>query len=598
VNVSAAVVRAVTSPFSKDEARRGGSKITLKTLAQGAAGALRRCDLYLQHSIALEQAGAHANDVAGDSRSLLVAFADGACQLFSWQGQLRGLAKPLAALADGGGRGAPLGARLSSRAASAELAGGYRAGGGARAGLAAAARSSGGAAAAARSGSPPRATGLGGHATAMRAGSLGGTAPPLGALGRRSSSSKEAGGGGDACIEAVDYAPGVRALALVLADGRCALCRAADGGLAPVEQLAFTRWVCGPGSGALCVRIGAAPPPPRPPHAPLTAARCLRACRRASPPYLPWAQAISLQLLPRRPAARSPGRPAGRRGRRRNGVRAGAGARAQLVAVGLATGEVALYRLWAAKAGDPLRVISLADWGYEPEATGSVADLQCAPPRGRLRGPLRQMRHCTARLLKAPRRAPRLGPWRCGTALHRCEGNRWGAPCLTGSQARGAASTPPLPEPPAPVLPALVPRKGRIERPRVILTLCRAARPPGGRPTTARWRSAGAAAAWACGRPAAAAWCARCGRPARPRARRAQGRRSPPRGPRSRCRSSPAWLRWPGAAPVRRPAPCPVDVQSRPPTAAPCSQPHRRTAPPCGRASPLEQGVPLRARSE
>jgi len=446
VNVSAAVVRAVTSPFSKDDARRGGSTVTQKTLAQGAAGALRRCDLYLQHSIALEQAGAHANDVAGDSRSLLVAFADGACQLFSWQGQLRGLAKPLAALADGGGRGAPLGARLSSRAASAELAGGYRAGGGARAGLAAAARSSGGAAAAARSGSPPRATGLGGHATAMRAGSLGGTAPPLGALGRRSSSSKEAGGGGDACIEAVDYAPGVRALALVLADGRCALCRAADGGLAPVEQLAFTRWVCGPGSGALCVRIGAAPPPPRPPHAPLTAARCLRACRRASPPYLPWAQAISLQLLPRRPAARSPGRPAGRRGRRRNGVRAGAGARAQLVAVGLATGEVALYRLWAAKAGDPLRVISLADWGYEPEATGSVADLQCAPPRGRLRGPLRQMRHCTARLLKAPRRAP---AWGHGDAGLRCtdKGRRWGVPCLTGSQARGAASTPPLPAP-------------------------------------------------------------------------------------------------------------------------------------------------------
>lgn len=56
-----------------------------------------------------------------------------------------------------------------------------------------------------------------------------------------------------------------------------------------------------------------------------------------------------------------------------------AGARAQLVAVGLATGEVALYRLWAAKASDPLRVISLADWGYEPEATGSVADLQWAP---------------------------------------------------------------------------------------------------------------------------------------------------------------------------------------------------------------------------
>jgi len=41
--------------------------------------------------VGLAQAGAHANDLAGDSRSLLVAFADGACQLFSWQGQVRGL---------------------------------------------------------------------------------------------------------------------------------------------------------------------------------------------------------------------------------------------------------------------------------------------------------------------------------------------------------------------------------------------------------------------------------------------------------------------------------------------------------------------------
>lgn len=61
----------------------------------------------------------------------------------------------------------------------------------------------------------------------------------------------------DTCIEAVDYAPALRALAVVLADGRCAMCRAADGGLAPVEQLAFTHWVCNAGSGAQRVRIGA-----------------------------------------------------------------------------------------------------------------------------------------------------------------------------------------------------------------------------------------------------------------------------------------------------------------------------------------------------
>ena len=48
--------------------------------------------------------------------------------------------------------------------------------------------------------------------------------------------------------------------------------------------------------------------------------------------------------------------------------------------MGLHSGEVALYRLWsAAKGAEPLRIISLADWGFEPEVTGSVADLQWSP---------------------------------------------------------------------------------------------------------------------------------------------------------------------------------------------------------------------------
>lgn len=52
---------------------------------------------------------------------------------------------------------------------------------------------------------------------------------------------------------------------------------------------------------------------------------------------------------------------------------------AQLVAVGLSTGEVALYRLWGDLGTDPLRTISLREWGYEPEMTGSVSDLQWSP---------------------------------------------------------------------------------------------------------------------------------------------------------------------------------------------------------------------------
>lgn len=54
-------------------------------------------------------------------------------------------------------------------------------------------------------------------------------------------------------------------------------------------------------------------------------------------------------------------------------------ATAQLAALGLCTGEVALHRLWGSPGMEPLRTISLAEWGYEPEAVGSVADLQWAP---------------------------------------------------------------------------------------------------------------------------------------------------------------------------------------------------------------------------
>ncbi|KAL0053131.1 hypothetical protein WJX82_001373 [Trebouxia sp. C0006] len=96
--------------------------------------------------------------------------------------------------------------------------------------------------------------------------------------------------------------------------------RTADSGLAPAEQLEFSHWICGIGSGATC--LGIAPD-------------------------------------------------------------------AQLIAVGLTNGEVALYKLYGHKGGrfsidgsqaeGPVRVVSLVDWGYGPEATGSVADLKWSP---------------------------------------------------------------------------------------------------------------------------------------------------------------------------------------------------------------------------
>lgn len=54
-------------------------------------------------------------------------------------------------------------------------------------------------------------------------------------------------------------------------------------------------------------------------------------------------------------------------------------AAAQLVALGLGSGEVALHRLWGTHSMEPLRLISLSEWGYEAEVTGSVADLQWSP---------------------------------------------------------------------------------------------------------------------------------------------------------------------------------------------------------------------------
>ena len=122
------------------------------------------------------------------------------------------------------------------------------------------------------------------------------------------------------CIEGLDYSPTLKVLGVVLADGRCAVCRTAETGLAPAEQLEFSHWVCGVGSGATC--LGIAP-------------------------------------------------------------------NAQLIAVGLTSGEVALYKLYGHKGGrlsvdgsqaeGPVRVVSLLDWGYGPEATGSVAHLKWSP---------------------------------------------------------------------------------------------------------------------------------------------------------------------------------------------------------------------------
>ena len=87
------------------------------------------------------------------------------------------------------------------------------------------------------------------HHTAAASGPLRSIAPRT--LSTDSSPSSDA-----PCVEALDYASALRLLAVVLTDGSCALLQAAESGLLPIEQLQRLHWVCGPGSGALTIRIG------------------------------------------------------------------------------------------------------------------------------------------------------------------------------------------------------------------------------------------------------------------------------------------------------------------------------------------------------
>ncbi|KAL3150452.1 hypothetical protein ABBQ32_000282 [Trebouxia sp. C0010 RCD-2024] len=262
---------------------------------------LKHVDIFLQHSIDVQSAAA-ATSIVGDSRSILLGLSDGTCQVFSWQGKFRGQYNPFGSLTERQlrlQRSMSLRSQRSSlqpiavnshnsfNSQSRHLVG--------NAGVPAS--------------SSPSSTTLGARQVHR--------ATSTDRLSRTSSTSTVPD---SICIEALDYAPALKMLGVVLADGRCAVCRTADSGLAPAEQLEFSHWICGVGSGATC-----------------------------------------LCMAPD----------------------------AQLIAVGLTSGEVALYKLYGHKGGRfsidgsqaeaPVRVVSLLDWGYGPEATGSVAELKWSP---------------------------------------------------------------------------------------------------------------------------------------------------------------------------------------------------------------------------
>lgn len=151
----------------------------------------------------------------------------------------------------------------------------------------------------------------------------------------------------------VHYAPAARLLAVVLADGRCALCRTADSGIHPAEQLQLFRWVHKPaGPGAPCVVAAAINPASQMLALGLSHGRVaiytiqslLSAAQRAGHPSHP-----SLHALHQRTGS---------------------------------TGDsTAQNSPGSGGAGqpEPTRILSLADWGYRSSVVGAAAQLQWSP---------------------------------------------------------------------------------------------------------------------------------------------------------------------------------------------------------------------------
>ena len=75
-----------------------------------------------------------------------------------------------------------------------------------------------------------------------------------------------AGGGGAAgllpgmqpsrAIVQMSYCEVSKVVVMVTADGACAVCGASEGGLSPLSQLCFGRWLCGPARRAVCGAVG------------------------------------------------------------------------------------------------------------------------------------------------------------------------------------------------------------------------------------------------------------------------------------------------------------------------------------------------------
>ena len=161
----------------------------------------------------------------------------------------------------------------------------------------------------------------------------------------------------EVAVARIHYAPAARMLAVVLADGRCALCRTADSGIHPVEQLQLFRWVHKPAG----------------PAAPAVVAAALN----------PTAQLLALGMSHGRVAiyamqsllahGRQLSHPSGAHPQHQRG---GSGQFGSFGSSGALAGGGG-----GGGAGqpEPVRVLSLADWGFRSSVVGAATQLQWSP---------------------------------------------------------------------------------------------------------------------------------------------------------------------------------------------------------------------------
>ena len=163
----------------------------------------------------------------------------------------------------------------------------------------------------------------------------------------------------EVAVARIHYAPAARMLAVVLADGRCALCRTADSGIHPVEQLQLFRWVHKPAG----------------PAAPAVVAAALN----------PTAQLLALGMSHGRVAiytmqsllahGRQLSHPSGTHPQHQRGGSGQFGSFGSSGALGSGGGGGG----GGAGQPEPVRVLSLADWGFRSSVVGAATQLQWSP---------------------------------------------------------------------------------------------------------------------------------------------------------------------------------------------------------------------------